>query len=57
MTNHLEVAKWASKVAEQHNKSITYILMLVHEGQTQFEDLEDIKEYVIRRLVEGFAWI
>lgn len=27
MTNHFEVAKWASEIADAHNKSITYVLM------------------------------
>ena len=51
MTNHFEAAKWASEIAEQYNKSITYILMLMHEGITQFEDINKIKGYVTGKLV------
>lgn len=51
MINYLEVAKRASEMAENHNKSITYILMLIHEGRTQFQDLNQIKGYVTGELV------
>lgn len=51
MTNHFEAAKGASEMAEKHNKSITYILMLIHEGRTQFQDINQIKGYVAGKLV------
>ena len=49
--DYLETSKWACEVADQYNKSITYILMLIHEGKTQSEDIGHIKEYVTGKLV------
>lgn len=50
--NHM--AAWASEVADSHNKSITYVLMKLHEAMTQYGDIEHIKSYVLKELNEVY---
>lgn len=52
MTNHFEIAKWASEVADTHNKSITYVLMKLHEAMSQYGDIEHVKNHVLKELNE-----
>lgn len=45
-----ELAKWASQVADRYNKSITYVLMKMHEAMGVYEDIEVIKMRVLEEL-------
>lgn len=44
--DYLDISKWACEIADKHNKSITYILMKIHEGFNQFSEVSQVKEYV-----------
>lgn len=44
------MATWASEIADAHNKSITYILMKLHEAMTQYRDMDHIKSHVLKEL-------
>ena len=47
-----EISKWASQVAHDYNKSITYVLMKLHEAMGQYTCIETIKTHVISQMVE-----
>lgn len=47
-----EISKWASSVANDYNKSITFVLMKLHEAMAQYKDLNYIKSYVLKALNE-----
>lgn len=47
-----EISKWASKIAHEQNKSITYVLMKVHEAMNQHTCIEAIKEYALKQIME-----
>lgn len=49
-TQVFELSKWASQVADRYNKSITYVLMKIHESMNINDDMEVVKMSVIEEL-------
>lgn len=45
-----EMAQWASQIAEKYNRSITYVIMKIHEANAACRGIECVKDYVMNEL-------